>query len=57
MLPSYYRYSVLASKKAAEAPNEKKASDAILDAIKLDSEKYRMGHTKACQNIIKLIRL
>ncbi|XP_042243054.1 myosin heavy chain, muscle-like isoform X29 [Homarus americanus] len=41
-----HRYSILASKAAAAAEDEKKASQVILDVISLEAEKYRMGHTK-----------
>ena len=43
-----FRYCILASKAAAAAASEKKASEVILEAIQLENEKYRLGHTKAC---------
>ncbi|MPC81441.1 hypothetical protein E2C01_076057 [Portunus trituberculatus] len=44
---SAVRYCILASKPAAQAPDEKAASAVILEIIELESEKYRLGHTKA----------
>ncbi|XP_071547339.1 myosin heavy chain, muscle-like isoform X26 [Panulirus ornatus] len=41
-----HRYSILASKAAAAAEDEKKASQVILELINLEAEKFRMGHTK-----------
>ncbi|XP_068202771.1 myosin heavy chain, muscle-like isoform X29 [Palaemon carinicauda] len=41
-----HRYGILASKAANAAEDEKKASNVILEAINLEAEKYRMGHTK-----------
>ncbi|XP_042890599.1 myosin heavy chain, muscle-like isoform X40 [Penaeus japonicus] len=41
-----HRYNILAPKQAAAAEDDKKASQILLDAINLEAEKYRMGHTK-----------
>ncbi|XP_047492688.1 myosin heavy chain, muscle-like isoform X25 [Penaeus chinensis] len=41
-----HRYNILAPKAAAAAEDDKKASQILLDAISLEAEKYRMGHTK-----------
>lgn len=41
------RYCILASKPAAQAPDEKSAAKVILEIIELEAEKYRLGHTKA----------
>ena len=45
-----YRYSILASQAAAAAETEKKCCQVILDSneVKMEIEKYRIGHTKAC---------
>eukprot|EP00091_Calanus_sinicus_P006547 TRINITY_DN1723_c0_g2_i3.p1 TRINITY_DN1723_c0_g2~~TRINITY_DN1723_c0_g2_i3.p1 ORF type:complete len:310 (+),score=97.74 TRINITY_DN1723_c0_g2_i3:194-1123(+) len=40
------RYNILAARLVAKAKNDKAAAGAVLDAIKLDKEKFRLGHTK-----------
>ena len=40
------RYNILAAKAVAKAKNPKAAAKAVLDAVKLEAEKYRLGHTK-----------
>merc|ERR1711970_91422 len=41
------RYNILAAKLVAKAKNDKSAAGAVLDiAVKLDKEKFRLGHTK-----------
>lgn len=40
------RYNILAAKAVAKAKNDKLACKAVLTAIRLDAEKYRLGHTK-----------
>merc|ERR1712106_1303846 len=40
------RYNVLAAKLVAKAKNDKATAGAVLDTIKLDKEKFRLGHTK-----------
>merc|ERR1719347_2149845 len=40
------RYNILAAKLVAKAKNDKAAAGAVMDAIKLDKEKFRLGHTK-----------
>merc|ERR1719336_97308 len=41
------RYNILAAKAVAKAKNDKGAASAVLDgAVKLDKEKFRLGHTK-----------
>merc|ERR1711988_124330 len=41
------RYNILAAKAVAKAKNDKAAASAALDgAVKLDKEKWRLGHTK-----------
>ncbi len=40
------RYNILAAQLVAKAKNDKNAAKAVLDAIALDPEKYRLGHTK-----------
>merc|ERR1719191_1312202 len=40
------RYNILAAGLVAKAKNDKAAARAVLDFIKLEPEKYRLGHTK-----------
>merc|ERR1719365_584748 len=40
------RYNILAAGLVAKAKNDKAAAKAVLDVIKLEPEKYRLGHTK-----------
>merc|ERR1712168_393858 len=40
------RYNILGAKLVAKAENDKAAAGAVLESIKLDKEKYRLGHTK-----------
>jgi myosin heavy chain 6/7 len=40
------RYNILAAGAVAKAKNDKGAAQAVMDAIKLDPEKWRLGHTK-----------
>merc|ERR1711936_34659 len=41
------RYNIIAAKLVAKAKNDKSAAGAVLDiAVKLDKEKFRLGHTK-----------
>merc|ERR1712223_483168 len=40
------RYNILAAQAVAKAKNDKAAAGAIFDIIKLDKEKWRLGHTK-----------
>merc|ERR1719355_168928 len=40
------RYNILAAGAVAKAKNDKGAAGAVFDAIKMDKEKYRLGHTK-----------
>merc|ERR1712098_658060 len=40
------RYNILAAGAVAKAKNDKSAAGAVMDAIKLEKEKFRMGHTK-----------
>ena len=40
------RYNILAAAAVAKAKNDKTAAKAVLDIIKLETEKYRLGHTK-----------
>merc|ERR1712154_163802 len=40
------RYNILAAGAVAKAKNDKSAAQAVFDAIKLDKEKWRLGHTK-----------
>ncbi len=40
------RYNILAATAVAKAKNDKAAAKAVLDVVKLEAEKYRLGHTK-----------
>ncbi|TRY72726.1 hypothetical protein TCAL_00264, partial [Tigriopus californicus] len=40
------RYNILAATAVAKAKNDKAAAKAVLDAVQLEPEKYRLGHTK-----------
>merc|ERR1712045_187851 len=40
------RYNILAATAVAKEKNDKGAAQAVMDAIKLDKEKFRLGHTK-----------
>merc|ERR1711881_95394 len=40
------RYNILAATAVAKAKNDKGAATAVFDAIKMDKEKFRLGHTK-----------
>merc|ERR1719266_2660085 len=40
------RYNILAAAAVAKAKNDKGAAGAVMDVVKFDKEKYRLGHTK-----------
>jgi len=40
------RYNIVAARAVAKAKNDKTAAGAVMDVIKLDKEKFRLGHTK-----------
>merc|ERR1719356_1033096 len=40
------RYNIIAAKAVAKAKNDKAAAGAIFEVVKLDKEKFRLGHTK-----------
>merc|ERR1711899_170090 len=40
------RYNILAAAAVAKAKNDKAAAQAVMDVVKMDKEKYRLGHTK-----------
>merc|ERR1712241_972520 len=40
------RYNILAAKEVAKAKKDKDAAKAVLEKISLETEKYRLGHTK-----------
>merc|ERR1712176_180311 len=40
------RYNILAAKAVAKAKNDKGAAGAVMDVVKMDKEKFRLGHTK-----------
>merc|ERR550532_2620404 len=40
------RYNIIAAAAVAKAKNDKAAAGAVMDIVKLDKEKFRLGHTK-----------
>jgi len=40
------RYNILAAAAVAKAKNDKAAAGVVMDVVKMDKEKYRLGHTK-----------
>merc|ERR1712110_1024519 len=40
------RYNIIAAKAVAKAKNDKAAAGCVMDVVKLDKEKFRLGHTK-----------
>merc|ERR1719242_1226320 len=40
------RYNIIGASAVAKAKNDKAAAGAIMDIVKLDKEKFRLGHTK-----------
>ena len=40
------RYNILGAAAVAKAKNDKAAAGAVMDIVKMDKEKYRLGHTK-----------
>merc|ERR1719447_332035 len=40
------RYNIIAAKAVAKAKNDKAAAGAVMQVVKLDKEKFRLGHTK-----------
>merc|ERR1712083_1183905 len=47
MYPDFkVRYNILVAAGVAKAKNDKGAATAVFDAIKMDKEKFRLGHTK-----------
>merc|ERR1719249_561620 len=40
------RYNTLAAQLVAKAKNDKAAAQVVMDVVKMDKEKYRLGHTK-----------
>jgi len=40
------RYNILGAAAVAKAKNDKAAAGAVMDIVKLDKEKFRLGHTK-----------
>merc|ERR1712002_1439076 len=40
------RYNIIGAAAVAKAKNDKAAAQAVMDIIKLDKEKFRLGHTK-----------
>lgn len=46
-----YSYKILAPKIMEEQKDPKKACGACLESIPLDEELYRLGNTKACEDV------
>merc|ERR1719156_62750 len=40
------RYNIIAAQAVAKAKNDKAAALVVMDAVKMDKEKFRLGHTK-----------
>ena len=40
------RYNILAAKAMADAKSDKSAAKALFEMVGLETEKYRLGHTK-----------
>merc|ERR1711988_690673 len=40
------RYNIMAAGAVAKAKNDNAAAQAVMDVVKMDKEKYRLGHTK-----------
>merc|ERR1712213_268120 len=40
------RYNILAASAVAKAKNDKAAAGVVMDLVKMDKEKFRLGHTK-----------
>merc|ERR1711868_279901 len=40
------RYNIMAAQAVAKAKNDKAAAQVVMDVVKMDKEKYRLGHTK-----------
>merc|ERR1719323_1119481 len=40
------RYNIIAAKAVAKAKNDKAAAGAVMEVVKLDKDKFRLGHTK-----------
>ena len=40
------RYNIIGAAAVAKAKNDKAAGQAVMDIVKLDKDKYRLGHTK-----------
>ena len=40
------RYNILGASAVAKAKNDKAAGQAVMDIVKLEKDKYRLGHTK-----------
>ena len=40
------RYNIISATAVAKAKNDKAAAGAVMDVLKLDKEKFRLGHTK-----------
>ena len=40
------RYNIIGASAVAKAKNDKAAAQAVMDIVKLDKEKFRLGHTK-----------
>ena len=46
-----FRYNILAAAAVANAKNDKAAAKSLFEIVGLEAEKYRLGHTKASNEI------
>ena len=49
-----FRYNILAAAVVASAKNDKAAAKSLFEIVELEPEKYRLGHTKASTDYIRL---
>ena len=49
-----FRYNILAAAAVASAKNDKAAAKSLFEIVELEPEKYRLGHTKASNDYIRL---
>ena len=46
-----FRYNILAAAAVANAKNDKAAAKSLFEIVGLEAEKYRLGHTKASNDL------
>lgn len=51
-----FRYNILGGKALSNAKNEKMAAKILFDIVGLETEKYRLGHTKVRQKTHCVVR-